>query len=229
MLEGGRMNKLKRVLKVLAVLLVIWLGFTYYFITQHSVVGKEAKIDKTIVFNDVSIELDSMVLYNFKHKETNFDYGRSDIRYKLLSNLPELFVMPYLKIVYLYSTPYEINNKLYQTALFGKCIFNQHLNESTDYHAYYRDHISINVVDSVGAGYSSGSSTRYEDDSSQEIDFSVSGRDFPIERFQEGMKIIIRHLESGEERELKIDFQDFKTYEHNDSFRKAFPFRKFDS
>lgn len=52
---------------------------------------------------------------------------------------------------------------------------------------------------------------RYEDDSSQEIDFSVSGRDFPIERFQEGMKIIIKHLESGEERELKINFQDFKT------------------
>lgn len=223
------MNKLKRVLKVLAVLLVIWLGFTYYFITQHSVVGKEAKIEKTIVFNDLSIELDCMVLYNFKRKEINFDSERSDIRYKLLSKLPELFVMPYLKTVYLYSTPYEINNKLYQTALIGKCIFTQHLNESTEYHAYFRDHISINVVDSVGAGYSNGSSTQYEEDSSQEIDFSVSGRDFPIDRLQKGIKIIIRHLESGEERELKIDFQDFKTYEHNDSFGKAFPFGKFAS
>lgn len=219
------MNRFKRVLKVLTVLLVIWMGFTYYFITQHSVVGKEAKIDKTVVFNDVSIELDSMVLYNFKRKQINFDIGRSDIRYKLLSKLPELFVMPYLKIVYLYSTPYEIDHRHYQTALFGKCTFSQQLNEST-YHAYFRDHISINVVDSVGAGYSNGNSTQYEEDSSQKIDFSVRGRDFPIERSQEGLKVIIRHLESGEEREIKIDIQDFITYEHNDSFRKAFPFRK---
>ena len=94
------MGNLKRVLEILAVLLVIWLGFTSYFITQHSVSGKEAKINETIVFDDVTIKLESMVFYNFKRKGPNFntDY-ETEIRkfkYKLLSKLPNSLVTPYL-------------------------------------------------------------------------------------------------------------------------------------
>ena len=218
------MDKLKRVIKVLTVLLVIWLGFTFYFITQHTVVGKEGKINKTVVFDDLTIELDRMVFYNFKRKAIDFDTNESSkYKYILLSNLPKSLIEPYLRIKFLYSTPYEIDNKFYQTALFGKCIFTQHFNEEPEYYEYFRDHVSISVVDSAGADYSRGRSTSHEANS-QETDFSIRGRDFPIERLQGGMKVIIKHLVSGEEREFDIDFQDFIIYEHNDSFGKPFPF-----
>jgi len=38
------------------------------------------------------------------------------------------------------------------------------------------------------------------------------------------MKIIIRHLESGEEREFAIDSQEFIDYKYNDLFGKSIPF-----
>jgi len=216
---------LKKVFKVLIVFLMIWLGFTLYFINQHFVVGKEAKINKTVVFDDVTIELDSIVLYNFKRSPTNLFTERNDFKDRLLVKLPIPLVMPCFRTMFLYSSPYEIDNKLYQTALFGKCIFTKKLTiGTTEYHEYFRDHLSIYMVDSTGIGYGSGGSTRYEEDNSQELDFSTRGRDFPIERLQEGMKVMIKHLESGEERELKIDSRDFINYKHNDAFGKAFPF-----
>ena len=225
-LEEEGWEKLKRVLKVLTVLLVVWLGITLYFITQHSVVGKEAKINKTIVFDDVTIELDSIVLYNFKRNPTNFLTNRNDFMDKLFTKLPKSLVMPYLRTKHLYSIPYEIDNKFYQTALYGKCVFTKKLTiATTEYHEYFRDHLSIYMVDSTGVGYSSGGGTRYEEDNSQELDFSTRGRDFPIEKIQEGVKVIIKHLENGEEREFEIDSQDFINYKHNDSFGKAFPFK----
>jgi len=102
---------MKRAFKVLTVLLVIWLGITFYFITQHSVLGKEAKLNKTVVFDDVTIELYSTVLYNFKRKTNlNPDYETEvkKFKYKLLSKLPNSFHMPYSRIVYLYRSPFEI-------------------------------------------------------------------------------------------------------------------------
>lgn len=224
---------MKRVLKILTVLLMIWLGFTFYFITQHHVSAKEAKINKTVVFDDVTIELDSLVFYNFKRKRTNIETDNdtkiNKFKYKLLSKLPNSLVMPSLRIVYLYSSPYEIDNRRYTTALFGKCMFTQHVNDSTEYNEfkeyndYFRNNLSIYMVDSIGVGYSNGSGTEYEDNS-HEIDFSTRGRNFPIERFQDGIKVIIKHLGSGEVREFKIDSQDFIDYKHNDFFGKAFPF-----
>jgi len=222
---------LKRVISVLTVLFVIWLGFTLYFITKHSVVGKEAKINKTVEFDDVSIHLNSLVLYNFERKAPILDTNETEkFKYKLLSALPKSLVMPYWRIMYLYSSPYEIDNKRYTTALFGKCEFTHHINDSTEYNEsekyneYFEDHISINVVDSMGAGYSSGGSRLYEDNS-HELGFSVRGRDLPIERIQTGMKVIIKHLDSEEEREFVINSEDFIKYRHNDSFRKKFPFQ----
>lgn len=109
-------------------------------------------------------------------------------------------------------------------------MFTQHVNDSSEYNEakeyndYFSKHVNINVVDSTGAGYSSSSGTRYEDNS-HELGFSVSGQDFPIERFQEGIKVIIKHLGSGEVREFKIDSQEFINFKHNDSFGKAFPFK----
>ena len=62
------MRKYKNVFIALIAIIVIWLGVTFYFITQHSVIGKEAKINETIEFEDVTIELNSLVLYNFERK-----------------------------------------------------------------------------------------------------------------------------------------------------------------
>lgn len=218
---------MKRVLKGLTVLLVIWMGVTVYYITQHSVKGKEAKINETVVFDDVTIELEGLTVYNFKRKPINYDTDEgSKFKYKLLSKLPESLFMPYLRMNFLYSNPYEIDNKFYQTALIGKCLFTKQGIETTDYPEYFRNHISISVLDSVGANYcSDGGMTRYEEDNGQEIDFLKRGRDFPIERLQNGMKVIIKHLESGEEREFTVDFEDFVNYNHNDSFGKEFPFK----
>ena len=222
---------MKRVFKIVSVLLMIWLGFTSYFITQHSVVGKEAKMNKTAVFDDVTIELDSIFLYNFKRKETNFytDYDPEiwRFKYELLSKLPNSLLTPYLRIVYLYSSPYEID-KGYTIALFGKCKFTQHVNDSTEYNEsneysdYFRDNLSISMVDSIGVRYSNGYITSYEDNS-HEIDFSTFGRNLSIESFQDGMKLVIKHLGSGEVKEFKIDSQDFINFKHNDSFGKEFP------
>ena len=124
---------------------------------------------------------------------------------------------------YLYSTPYEIDNEFYQTALFGKCIFTKQTNEKTDFHEYFRDNISITAFDSDGVDYSSGINTEYEDNSLK-IDFKISGHDFPIDKLQKGMKVVVKHFESGEEREFKIDFKGFVNYRHNDSLKKTFPF-----
>lgn len=224
---------MKRVLKALTVLLVIWLGFTFYFITQHSVVGKAAKINKTVVFDDVTIELDNMVFYNFKRKRPNFDtnYGTEikKFKYKLLPMLPNSVLIPYSRIRYLYCSPFEID-KSYTIALFGKCMFTHHINDSTEYNEskeyndYFRDNLSIYMVDSTGLAYSNGTSSTFYEDNSHELVFSTKGQNLSIVRFQEGMKVIIKHLGSGEVREFKIDSQDFINFKHNDSFGKAFPF-----
>jgi len=155
---------MKRAFKVLAVLLVIWLGVTFYFINQHSVVGKEVKLNKTVVFDDLTIELYSTVFYNFKRKETfNPDYEAEikKFKYKLLARLPDSLHMPYSRISYLYRSPFEIE-KSYTIALFGKCKFTQHVNDSTEYNEfreyndYFKDYLSIYMEDSIGVDYSNG-------------------------------------------------------------------------
>lgn len=221
------MDILKKVLKVLTILLVIWLGVTVYYISQHSVKGKEAKINETVVFDDVTIELEGLTVYNFKRKPINYDKDEgSKFKYKLLSKLPQSLFTPYFRISFLYSNPYEIDNKYYQTALIGKCLFTKQGIGTTDYHEYFTNHINISILDSVGADYTNdGSMSQYEDDKDQEIDFLKRGREFPIERLQNGVKVIVRHLETGEEREFTVDFEDFVNYKHNDSFGKEFPFK----
>lgn len=210
---------MKRVFKVLIVIFIIWLGITFYFITQHTVETKEAKLNQTVVFNDVTIKLDNIVFYNFKRKE--LDFKTTEFKYKLSSKLPELLVRPYLRLNYLYSTPYKIDNQLYQVALSGKCILTPHFNESMSYFNYFKEHVSITVIDSNGVSYSSGNGLE-DTDNRQELDFSIKGQNFPIERLQDGVKVIIKHLESGEEKEYKIESQDFIVYKHNDSFGNRF-------
>jgi hypothetical protein len=212
---------LKRFLKVIAVFVIIWIAVTGYFITQHTVEAKEAKLNQTIVFDDLTLNLDSIVFYNFKRERP--DYTISEFKYSLVSKLPEILVWPYLRINYLYSTPYEINGKHNQVALFGKCLYTSRIDEAREYLDYFREHVSIMIKDSKGISYSSGIGTQ-STENRQEIDFSIRGRDFPIESFQEGIKVIVKHLESGEEREFEMNPQDFMDYKHNDSFGKPFPF-----
>lgn len=212
---------LKRVLKVIAVLVTIWIAITGYFITQHTVEAKEAKLNQTVFFDDLTLNLDSIVFYNFKRERP--DYTISEFKYNLVSKLPEIFVRPYLRMIYLYSTPYEIDGKHNQVALFGKCLYTPRFDESSEYFDYFREHVSIMVKDSKGISYSSGIGTQ-DTENRQEIDFSIRGRDFPIENFQDGIKVIVKHLESGEEREFEINSQDFIGYKHNNSFGKPFPF-----
>ena len=213
---------LKRVLKIIAVLVTIWIAVTGYFITQHTVEAKEAKLNQTVVFDDLTLNLDSIVFYNYKRER--FDYATSEFKYNLVSKLPEILVRPYLWIIYLYSTPYEIDGKHNQVALFGKCIFTPRFDESTEYFDYFREHVSITIKDSKGISYSSGKGTE-DTENRQEIDFSIRGRDFPIDRFQDGIKVIVKHLESGEEREFEMNPQDFMDHKHNDWSGKLFPFR----
>ncbi|HBR02231.1 MAG TPA: hypothetical protein DD738_06445 [Ruminiclostridium sp.] len=216
------MRKRKKVFIVIIAVLAIWLGITFYFIAQHSVIGKEARIEQTVVFEDMTIELNSLVVCNFEDDLSDFSAPRNKLKDKVLSNLPQSLIVPYVRIQYLYSTPYKIDNEFWRTAFFGKCIFGRQT-ETTDFPEYFRDNISIRVLDSDGVEYSSESSMRYED-KGQEIDFMIGGRDFLIERLQEGMKVFVKHLESGQEREFEINFQDFVTYKHNNSFGKTFPF-----
>lgn len=217
------MGKYKKALIVFLAIFVIWLGVTFYFIVQHSVIGKEAKINETVEFEGITIELNSLVLYNFERKASDFETPRNELKDKILSNLPKSLIRPYLRIQYLYSSPYDIDDEFYQTAFFGKCIFTKQTNEKADFHEYFKDNVSIKVLDSAGVGYSSSINTEYEDNS-LEIDFIIGGSNFPIARFREGIKVIIKHLESGAEREFEINFQDFVNYKHNDSLGKAFPF-----
>ncbi len=198
-------------------IIVIWLGVTLYFISQHSVVSKEVQIDQTIAFDDVIIELDRLVFINFEQRRIDFDTANNSIKYKLIPKLPAPAVMPFLRIAYIYSSPYVIDNDLYNSVLLGKCTFKDQTMHSIEYSNYFRDNIKIRVVDSDGAGYIGGSGTRHEDYSS-EIDFSIKGRNFPIEKLQGGMTVIVKHLETEEEREFHFDYQDFSTSRHNDSF-----------
>lgn len=204
-------------LKPLIMLIVIWLGVTLYFISQHSVVSKEVQIDQTIAFDDVIIELDRLVFINFEHRRIDFETTNNSIKYKLLYKLPAPVAMPFIRIAYIYSRPYVIDNDLYNSVLLGKCIFKDQNKHSTEYFDYFRDNIKIRVVDSNGAGYIGGSGARYEGNS-PEIDFSIRGRNFPIEKLEGGMTVIIKHLETEEEKEIHFDYQDFTTYRHNDSF-----------
>lgn len=217
------MSRSKKILVTLITIFVILIAITIFFITKHSVIGMEAKINETVKFENITIELDSLVLYNFERKAYDFNIQNNKFKYMILSNLPQSLIMPYLRVQYLYSIPYEISNEYYQTAVFGKCIFNKNSTAATDYFDNFKDSIKITVLDSVGAAYNSGSRTSLEDNS-QEIDFSIKGDDFPSERLHEGIKVIVKHLETGEEKEFQIDFQDFTTYKHNDSFKKVFPF-----
>lgn len=215
---------MKKVLKVLIVLLVLWIGLSFYFITQHSVETKEAKLDKTIVFDDLTIELDKIAFYNFKREGFFNNTEENMFKYELLARLPQQIAKTVMRIGHFYSKPYIIeNNQIYNTALFGKCIFTPTFSESNEYFDYFGEHISINVKDSQGYGYSRGRGLQ-DTDNRQEIDFSIRGRDFPIERLQEGVKIIIKHLESGEEREFTIESQDFIEYKYNDLFGKPVQF-----
>lgn len=148
---------------------------------------------------------------NFKRKETNYyaDYDNeiTKFKYKLLSKLPNSLLIPYQRIVYLYSSPYE-TERSYTIAIFGKCKFNHHVNDSTEYNEsneyndYFRDNFSIQMVDSIGVGYSNGSSTLYEDNS-HEIDFTIFGRNLSDVRFQQGMKLVIKHLRVEKWRSLR--------------------------
>lgn len=209
---------MKKALKVFLVFILIWVGITFYFITQHTVAGKEGEINQSIEFGDVKIELDKLVLFNGERKPTVF-WGAegNEWKYELASRLPQPLMGPFARLLYIYKSPYVTDNILYHTGLAGKAVFREEFNDSTEYFDYFKDHISIEVVDSVGRSYSRGNSM-YHEDNSREIDFVIRGQNFPIEGLQNGVKVIIKHLESGEERELQLDFQDFKNYEYNDSF-----------
>lgn len=217
------MVDLKRALKVLSVLLVIWIGVTGYFITLHSIEVKEARLNEIVIFNDVRIELKNVVIYNFKRNGFFENVEKGDLKYRILSKLPQSLAKTYLRISHLYSNPYVINNnQLYNTSLFGS-ISMPNLGVHDEYFKYFGEHISINIQDSKGYGYSSGRSLR-DIENSQEKDFSIRGRNFPIERLQDGIKVIIKHMESGEEREFVIDSQDFIDCKYNDLFGKPIPF-----
>ena len=221
---------MKKTLKALSLLLVIWLGITVYFVAQHSVEGKTADLSKRVVFADLTIELQHTVVYNFKRRTMlDADYERESQRfkYKLLARLPQSLQEPYGRIAYLYSKPYE-TQKANTIAVFGKCSFTQLREDSTEseesnyYYDYFKNHVSIYFLDSSGVVYGNGLGTSYEDNS-HELEFSVLDRNLSDFRWQEGMKLVVKHLESGETREFPLNPQDFVLFRHNDALGQRFP------
>ena len=221
---------MKKALKVLSLLLVIWLGITVYFIARHSLEGKTTDLNKTVVFADATIELQHVVVYNFKRRtRLPADYEREvkSFKYQLLAGLPRGLQEAYGRITYLYSKPYE-TQKANTIAVFGKCSFTQpgedarESEESNYYNDYFKNHVSIYFLDSIGVVYDNGLSTSYEDNS-HELEFSVLDRNLSDFRWQEGMRLVVKRLGSGETREFPLDPQDFVQFRHNDAFGQEFP------
>ncbi|HHV64581.1 MAG TPA: hypothetical protein GXX46_05855 [Peptococcaceae bacterium] len=204
-----------------AMVIFVWLGVTYYFVTLHTVHTREAAIGQTITLDGVTLEFDSLILYNAERPPKD-PWRETSLKYNILTKIPWELAKFYLRLDYLYSKPFIINNEYWHTALVGKCIFREKPTESREFVDYFYDHLQIELVDSVGTVYTRNINSHW-DDNGREMDFVSWGENFPLERLKAGFTIKARDKLSGEEREFRIEYHDFAAKKYNDAFGRTDP------
>ncbi|MGI6448748.1 MAG: hypothetical protein ACOX3R_00210 [Desulfitobacteriia bacterium] len=204
-----------------ALVILIWLGLTTYFVTLHTVHTREAAIGQTITLEGFTLEFDKLILYNAERPRDE-PFREYSLKYNIVSKLPWELASFYLRLDYLYSKPFIINNEYWHTALAGKCLFREKLTESQESLGYFLKDLEVELIDSVGTVYARGISTR-RDDNSQELDFVFRGDNFPLERLKAGFTVRARDKLSGEEKEFRVESQDFAAKKYNDAFGRTDP------
>lgn len=208
---------MRKILSISAIL-IIWAAVTHYFVTLHNIDTREAEVNKTIILDNFTVELDKVILYNAERIYKGRNFGPSEeIKYSIVSGLPYSLASFFLRLDYLYSKPYKIDNELLHTALTGKVISTGDDFDKTDLHEYLRQHLEIDLVDSAGSFYGSSFGTRYEK-GKPEIVFRLKSYLFPIERLPDGFTIIVRDNISGKDKKVRVEAEEFVTRQYNDAF-----------